>query len=51
LDAIRDAGFDVVLEQFDGLYPTIAGNMLDGEYRIDSRGTFIGIKTGWDPDC
>ncbi len=46
LQAIRDAGFDLVLEQFDSLGPDIAGSMLRGYYKTDYRGTFIGIKTG-----
>ncbi len=46
LQAIQDAGFDLVLEQFDGLGPDIAANMLGGVYKEDRRGTFVGIKTG-----
>lgn len=45
IQAIRDAGFDLVMEQFDGLTPAIADSMLRGSYRTDGRGTFIGIKT------
>ena len=45
LQAIQDVGFDLVMEQFDGLGPNIADSMLRGYYRTDSRGTFIGIKT------
>lgn len=45
LQAIRDVGFDLVIEQFDSLGPDIAENMLRGYYRTDHRGTFIGIKT------
>lgn len=44
--AIQDVGFDLVMEQYDNLGPSIAENMLKGYYRMDSRGTFIGIKTG-----
>jgi hypothetical protein len=44
--AIRDVGFDMVLEQFDGLGPDIVGSMLHGYYRSDDRGTFIGVKCG-----
>lgn len=45
LRAIHDAGFDLVLEQFDGLGPDIAGAMTGGYYNTDSRGTFVGIKS------
>ncbi len=44
LQAIKDAGFDLVLEQFDNLGPDIAANLIRGPYHLDSRGTFIGIK-------
>jgi len=46
IQAVRDAGFDLVVEQFDGLGPDIAGSMLGGYYTTDDRGTFVGIKTG-----
>lgn len=46
LQAIHQAGFDVVLEQFDSMAPAIAHNMIEGTYRVEERGTFIGIKTG-----
>jgi 2-polyprenyl-3-methyl-5-hydroxy-6-metoxy-1,4-benzoquinol methylase len=45
LQAIQDAGFDLVLEQFDSLGPGIAESMLRGYYRKETRGTFIGVKT------
>jgi hypothetical protein len=55
LQLIQDIGFDLVLEQFDGLDPyirksdglptSIAEAMLRGYYRTDTRGTFIGVKT------
>jgi hypothetical protein len=45
LQAIHDAGFDTVMEQFDGLGSQIAESMLRGFYHTDSRGTFLGIKT------
>ena len=45
LQAIRDIGFDVVLEQFDGLGANIVESMNSGYYHTDDRGTFIGIKT------
>ncbi|MEO6752910.1 MAG: methyltransferase domain-containing protein [Chthoniobacteraceae bacterium] len=44
LQAIGDVGFNLVMEQFDGLGPNIAESMLKGYYHTDSRGTFIGIK-------
>jgi len=46
LQAIHDVGFDLVMEQFDSLGPNIAENMLGGYYKAESRGTFIGTKTG-----
>ena len=45
LQALQDAGFDLVAEQFDNLRPSITDSMLRGSYRTDGRGTFIGIKT------
>ena len=45
IGAIKDAGFDLVLEQFDGLAPDIAQTMTKGRYRIHGRSTFIGIKS------
>jgi SAM-dependent methyltransferase len=46
LQAIQDVGFDLVMEQFDGLGEgTIANSMICGYYKADTRGTFIGIKT------
>lgn len=45
LQAIQNAGFDLVLEQFDSLGSNIVFSMLEGYYRTDDRGTFIGIKT------
>jgi SAM-dependent methyltransferase len=46
LQAISDVGFDLVMEQFDGLDPDIAESMLRGYYKLHDRGTFVGIKTG-----
>ncbi|QUR69704.1 class I SAM-dependent methyltransferase [Mycobacterium spongiae] len=46
LQALRDVGFDVVLEQFDHMQPDIAKSLLGGSYQSDLRGLFIGIKTG-----
>ncbi|RAU97843.1 SAM-dependent methyltransferase [Mycobacterium colombiense] len=45
LQTIHDVGFDVVMEQYDNLEPSIAENLLEGSYQADLRGTFIGIKT------
>ncbi|BCO47484.1 hypothetical protein MINTM002_31580 [Mycobacterium intracellulare] len=45
LQAIKDVGFDLVMEQYDNLEPTIAECLLDGSYQANLRGTFIGIKT------
>jgi SAM-dependent methyltransferase len=45
LQALRDAGFDLVLEQFDALGADIAYEMTKGVYRRSGRSTFIGIKT------
>jgi SAM-dependent methyltransferase len=50
LQAIREAGFDVVLEQFDSLGPNIAFEMTQGSYRSSARSTFIGIKTAYASD-
>ena len=47
LQAIRDAGFDLVLEQFDALGANIAHEMTKGVYRSSGRSTFIGIKTSY----
>lgn len=49
LQAVQDAGFDLVMEQFDSLGPKIAESMLHGFYRTDCRGTFVGIKTQQPP--
>lgn len=43
--ALYDAGFDLVLEQYDCLSPKIADAILHGYYKTDARGMFIGIKT------
>lgn len=45
LQALRESGFDLVLEQFDALGPEIAREMTEGSYRTSGRGTFVGIKT------
>jgi SAM-dependent methyltransferase len=48
LQAIRDVGFNTVLEQFDGIgYPAgdIVASMTKGWYKVHERGTFVGIKS------
>jgi SAM-dependent methyltransferase len=47
IQSIRDAGFDLVLEQFDSLGREIAVEMTTGSYRTSGRTTFIGIKTAY----
>ena len=49
LGAIQDAGFDLIMEQFDGLGPRIGTSMAGGYYRMLGRGLFIGIKTPQSP--
>ncbi len=50
VQAIRDAGFDLVMEQFDALGADIALEMTKGSYRTSGRSTFIGIKTSYQSD-
>ncbi len=45
LQAIRDVGFDLVMEEYDSLKPNIAECLVGGRYQANLRGTFIGIKT------
>jgi|APCry1669193181_1035450.scaffolds.fasta_scaffold11122_4 ubiquinone/menaquinone biosynthesis C-methylase UbiE len=45
IQAIYEAGFDLVMEQYDSLAPNIAEEMLHGYYCVNSRGTFVGVKT------
>jgi SAM-dependent methyltransferase len=45
LQAILDVGFDLVMEEYSSLGPTIAGCLSSGSYQMALRGTFIGIKT------
>ena len=45
LQAIRDVGFDLVLEEYDHLQPNIAASLLGGSYQTHLYGIFIGIKT------
>jgi hypothetical protein len=51
LQSMREAGFDVVLEQFDWLGAKLAFEMTKGSYRTSGRGTFIGIKTSYAADA
>lgn len=51
IQAIRDAGFDLVMEQFDALGADIALEMTKGSYRTSGRSTFIGIKTSYQSDA
>jgi len=44
LQAIKDAGFHLVFEQFDGLGENIAESMSVGFYQNEHRSTFVGIK-------
>ena len=46
LEAADSVGFDLVLEEYDNLEPSIAESLLGGSYLATLRGTFIGIKTG-----
>lgn len=50
LQAIRDVGFDLVVEQFDGLGAELAKSMTEDYYRVEERGTFVGIKTRLAPE-
>src|SRR6202789_1153791 len=50
LQGIRDAGFDLVFEQFDSLGADIAVEMTEGSYRTSGRSTFIGVKTAYASD-
>jgi len=45
LQTIRDVGFNLVMEEYDHLEPSIAESLLGGSYQANLRGTFIGIKT------
>lgn len=47
LQAIVDSGFDICFEQFDSL-GHISSSMECGYYKTDSRGTFVGVKSGLD---
>ncbi len=43
---VKDAGFDLIFEQFDWMGQGIAESMSTGYQATDHRGMFIGIKTG-----
>ncbi|MFL5331083.1 MAG: class I SAM-dependent methyltransferase [Gemmataceae bacterium] len=45
LQAIQDVGFDLVMEQFDCFGTKIVEAMVNGAYKTEARGTFIGVKT------
>jgi 2-polyprenyl-3-methyl-5-hydroxy-6-metoxy-1,4-benzoquinol methylase len=45
LHLLQELGYDLVLEQFDGLGDSIAHALTQGYYFTDERGTFIGIRT------
>jgi SAM-dependent methyltransferase len=47
LQSMREAGFDLVFEQFDVLGSDIAAEMLTGSYRTSGRSTFVGVKTAY----
>jgi 2-polyprenyl-3-methyl-5-hydroxy-6-metoxy-1,4-benzoquinol methylase len=47
LQIMRDAGFDLVFEQYDALGSQIAEEMITGSYRTSGRSTFVGIKTSY----
>jgi hypothetical protein len=47
IQAVGDAGFDLVMEQFDGLGQDIALEMTAGSYRTSGRSTFVGVKTSY----
>lgn len=44
IQAIKDAGFDLVLEQYDHMAPDIIADMEQGFYFTHNRNNFIGIK-------
>jgi SAM-dependent methyltransferase len=45
LQAIREVGFDLVMEEYASLGPSITESLLGGSYEAMLRGTFIGLKT------
>jgi SAM-dependent methyltransferase len=44
IQAIRDAGFPLVFEQYDLLGDDLATSMVSGYYRSHNRGMFVGVK-------
>jgi SAM-dependent methyltransferase len=44
LQTLKDVGFDLVMEEYANLEPSIAENLLGGSYESNLRGTFIGVK-------
>lgn len=44
LQVMKDSGFNLVLEQYDGLGDDIAYQMTSGYYKVHDRSTFVGIK-------
>ena len=46
IQAIRDVGFDIVFEQYDGINNgiNIGDEMTSDEFNLLSRGTFVGLK-------
>jgi hypothetical protein len=44
LQAIRDAGFNMVFEQYDWLGDQIADSMVAGPYKARNRNLFVGVK-------
>ena len=44
IQAIRDVGFDMVFEQYDGIGENIGSKMISIDFQKYSRGTFVGIK-------
>jgi SAM-dependent methyltransferase len=44
IQAIHDAGFPMVFEQFDFLGNNMAAEMTGGYYKLQNRGMFVGVK-------
>lgn len=44
IQAIRDAGFPMVFEQYDLLGDDLAASMVSGYYKTHNRGMFVGVK-------
>lgn len=45
IGAIHENGFDMVFEQYDFLPAPISNSMINGHYKTDNRGLFVGIRT------